>query len=105
MTNSLWQYHSESRFSRFRLNQQLSMMPVHNDIMRNMQTEARPFSGWLRGKERFKDSQANLLGNSWPIIYDFDNHMLLFGISSQADFTFAVHGIDRVIDDVCPDLV
>ena len=60
---------------------------------------------FAKGMAALKNAKEEDLWNTWTIILNFDNDMLIFGRRFQFDFAFAVHGIDRVVDDIRPYLV
>ena len=43
--------------------------------------------------------------DSRTVIADFDNYTSVIAISPDSKLAFAAHGINRVVDEICPDLI
>jgi hypothetical protein len=63
------------------------------------------FTDALRREKGIEDIGLHLWGNSRPAVTDFDHNIVVLAESSHPKFAPARHGIDRVLDDIGPDLV
>src|SRR5215475_9680638 len=74
--------------------------PAHD-----VQPKSCAFTDGLRSKKRIEDTVANFDRNTMPVIDHTDRYMIT--LTSGDDFNLAtlVHGIQRVIDQVRPDLI
>ena len=80
-------------------------MLVEDDVVCDVQSQAGANTGTFRSKERFEDAVLNPGGNPRPVIDDFDHNFAAFGVCAQDELSLTLHGTDRVVDDVGPDLV
>src|SRR5574340_308462 len=100
-----WQDCPEYCISRHRFNQKLPLMPVHDDVMRDMQSQASSRTWRLGRKEWLKDSVHDVPCDTGTVILDFDIYPIVMKIGSQINLAFPLHGINRIINDIGPDLV
>jgi len=116
LPNSHWQRHSKPRLAWLRLNRQLSVMPVHNNIVRYMQTQACAAARRLRCKERLENARANIFRDAGSIINNLDNHIVILRVCPQNNFSrlpcdckecrrVAIHSVNRVVHDIRPHLI
>jgi len=99
------QHNLELRLAWLRLNQQLPMMTIGNDIVRNVQAQACALAGRLCRKERLEDPRTDRLGYARTIICDLDDHIVILCIGPQTDLASTIHRIDGIIDDIRPHLI
>ena len=84
----------------------LNIPPVLlHDPLHSIQTESRPFPNSLGGEERFENVGLHLTRNPWTVIADLNYDAGILAISSDSKLAFSVHGVNRVINDVGPDLI
>src|SRR5580658_6749074 len=76
-----------------------------HDALDRVQTEARALANAFGSKKRLEDVGLHFFGNSRPIVADFDHGATVVAVSSDAKLAGSVHGVDRVVDNVRPDLV
>ena len=82
----------------------ISSVLLH-DSLNGIQAEARALPNAFGGEKRLKDVGLRLLGNSRPVVTDLDHDATVLAVSSDAKLAGSVHGVNRVIDNVSPDLV
>src|SRR5262245_1243005 len=71
----------------------------------DVQPKACAFAHGLCRKERIEDAIADFRWYTLPIIYDLDHHSIALAFGSDFNLAALVHGIQRVIDKVRPDLI
>ena len=76
-----------------------------HDSQRRIKAQTCAFSHSLGGEERFEDARLNLWRNPRSRISDLNHRTVAFQKGLDAQFAFAVHGIDGIVDDVGPHLV
>ncbi len=79
------------------------MLP-HNSL-NCIQTEAAALSHSLGGEKWFKDMRLDLRWNPGTVVPDLDHHTSGVAICAYPKFPPAVDGVNRVIDDVGPNLI
>ena len=79
-------------------------MLLHNSLD-GVQAEARTFPDSFRREERLKDVGLHLVGNSRTVIANLNHSATVVAIGSDAKLALSVHRVNRVINDVGPDLV
>src|SRR5437660_1770165 len=94
----------ETRVTGFGTDLNISPMLLHNSL-NGVEAEAGAFANSLGGKKRLKDVGLYLAGNSRAVIADLNYYATVIAVGSDAKLAFAVHGVNRVINNVSPDLV
>src|SRR6202035_2266243 len=79
-------------------------MLFHN-ALHGVESEAGSLAHTFGREERLEDVCLYLRRNSWTIIADFHNHAGGIAISANTKFSFSVHRVDGVVDQVGPNLV
>ena len=89
-----------------RLGTKLNISPVllHNSLDR-VQAEARAFPNSFGCEKRLKDVGLYLIGNSWTVVANLHYYATVVAVGSDAKLAFSVHRVNRVINNVGPDLV
>ena len=82
----------------------ISPMLLHNSLD-SVQAEACAFPNSFGCEKRLKDVGLHLLRNSWTVIANLNDSATIVLVGSDAKLALPVHGVNRVIDDVGPDLV
>ena len=82
-----------------------SLMLLYDDVMGDVQSHAGSFPHFLGGKKWIENAGLYFLGDAWTGVFDLDYDPLAFMPRSQGDFANAVHRIDRIVDEIRPDLV
>ncbi len=49
--------------------------------------------------------RLNFRRNAWTVVADLHDHAIVLAISAHAKFAFAAHRVDRVVDQVRPNLI
>src|SRR3569833_1320889 len=71
-----------------------------------VEAEARALTEGFGGEEGGEDAIDDLVGDARAVVADLDpNHVVGFPFGSQRQRAVAVHRLNRVVDDVGPDLV
>ena len=85
-------------------NLNISPMFLHNPLDR-IQAESSAFPNTFGCKKRLEDVGLHLVGNSWTVIADLNYNATVVAVDSDAKLAFPVHRVNRVVDNVGPDLV
>lgn len=80
-------------------------MAIDNDVMRDVETQSGPLSGRLGREKWIEDPWLDVLRYTRSVILDLHDHTLFFLIGPDRKLALSIEGIDRVIDDVRPDLI
>src|SRR5260370_40025571 len=64
-----------------------------------------PLADSLGRKKRLKDARLYVRRNSRTVIANLNHNAIGFTINSHPESAFAVHGVNRIVNDVGPDLV
>src|SRR5690606_31260508 len=84
----------------------VAAVPVDHDPVAHVQPEAGAVPDRLRGEERLEDPAAHVGWDARPGVADLDEHALVVDAAgAHGEGAAAAHGVDRVVDDVGPDLV
>ena len=75
------------------------------DSLDRVEAEAGAFAYSFGGEEGFKDVRLDVGGYSRPVVGDGDDNAAVVGISSDTKLAASVHGVNRVVDDVRPNLI
>src|SRR6185437_3274820 len=94
----------KTRVTWFRSDLNISAMLLHNPL-NCVQPESGPLSNALSCEKRFEDVGLHVRWNSRAIISNLNHNASVVAIGAHPKLALAVHRIDRVIDDVGPDLV
>src|SRR6202789_1330372 len=76
-----------------------------NNALDRVEAQARAFPNSFGREKRFEDVGLYLFRNSWTVVANLDYYATVIAIGSDAKFALAVHRVNRVIDNVGPDLV
>jgi hypothetical protein len=84
----------------------LNISPVflHHSLGR-IQAEARALPNSFGGEKRLKDVGLYLGGNPRAVISDLDHNTTILAIGSDSKLALSPHGVDRVVNNVGPDLI
>ena len=85
------------------MNLNVSPVLLHNPLD-SVEPEASTFPHSFRREERLKDVGLHLVGNSRTVIANFDYSATVVAIGSDAKLALSVHSVNRVIDELGPDL-
>ena len=88
----------------FRGDLNIAPVPLHNSL-NGVETEAGTFSNSFGSKERFEDVSSHIRWDPRAVISNFDYNAIVLAIRSDTKLAFAVHGVNRVVDDVGPNLI
>src|ERR1700685_4814540 len=94
----------ETRVAGLRTQLNISAVLLNNSLDR-VQAQARASPHSFGREKRFKDVGLYLFRNSWTVVADLDYYATVIAIGSGAQFALAVHRVNRIIDNVGPDLV
>src|ERR1043166_1140461 len=99
-----WQAHLKTGVSGLGAYLNVPTMFLHDALGR---VEAKPsaLAHSLGSEEGIKDMRQNLVRNSRAIIANFNHSTVVFAVRTHPQISFSVHGIDGVVDQVCPHLV
>src|SRR5205823_14986595 len=76
-----------------------------DDTRYSVQAQTGSLANAFRRKERLEDMRLHVGRDARPIVSDFYYHAIVFTISSDAQLTLSVHGINRFVNNVGLDLV
>jgi hypothetical protein len=79
-SDSDWQRHSKARLPRFGSYLDLTTMLVDDDVVGDMQSQARADTGSLRSKEGFENARLSLGRNPWAVVGDLNDYVAVFGV-------------------------
>src|ERR1700733_8293085 len=88
----------------FGIDLDISAMFLHNSLDR-VQTQAGAFPNCLGCEKRLKDVGLYFGGDSWTVVANLDYYATVLVVSADTEFAFSVHGVNRIIDNVGPDLI
>src|SRR5271163_4421846 len=94
----------KTRVTGFGINLNISPVLLHNSLD-GVQAEARAFPNSFGCEKRLKDVRLHLAGNSWAIVANLNYNATVVLVGSDAQLAFCVHCVNRVVNDVGPDLV
>src|SRR4029079_16296394 len=57
------------------------------------------------GEERFEQTRRDLRRNADTEVYNLDDHLAIFQARADTDFPGAVDRMNRVVDEIGPDLI
>src|SRR5581483_5790947 len=100
-----WQCDFEAGVSRTRFNGEASVMFENDDVVGDMQTQARAESDGLGRKERVKNARLNIGRNARTRIANLNTHVVGFAVGAERKFAFAFHRVNRIVNDIRPDLI
>src|SRR2546425_6015914 len=80
-------------------------MTVADNAVTDDEAETGAGADGFRGKKRFEHVRLHLRWNARAVIDDFDDQLIVFQRSADADLPGAIDGMNRVIDQVGPNLV
>ena len=75
------------------------------DALDGVEAETGALSDALGGEKRFEDMGADVRWNSRTVVDDLDHDPLVIAIRADFQFALAIHGVDRIVDQVGPNLV
>src|SRR5690242_4587458 len=76
-----------------------------NDSVNRVEAQSRTFANRLRCEERLEDAIANLRRNSRTVVSNLNQDAAKLGYRSYQQRAALVHRVNRVIDEVGPNLV
>src|SRR5690242_3026128 len=81
--------------------------PAHflDDAMNYIEAEAGSFAHALGGKKRLKDARLYFRWDARAIVGDLHEHVLIFAHRTHDQLALFFHGVDGVVDEVCPHLI
>ena len=80
-------------------------MAVDHDPIDDVEPQARTGAHALGREEGLENSLLNLQGHAWTIVGDLDLDPILGPRRPEQQLALAGHGVDRVVDQVGPDLI
>src|SRR5579862_8427532 len=87
-----------------RLKGNLAGMLVY-DASGHLQPEASAFSDALGGEEGLEDMVTGVFRDARTVIRDLHQQVVQLAGGANPQLTFAIHGLDRIVDEVRPYLV
>src|SRR5215213_10058151 len=99
------QHHSEAGLAGFGRDLKLPTVLVDDDVVGDVQAQARADARSFRGKEGFEDARLNLRGYPRSVVDDVDRDHTFRGEGAQSKLSLASYGVDRVVDQVGPHLI
>src|SRR5690242_15155017 len=79
-------------------------MLLHNSLD-GVQPESGALPDAFGGEERLEDVGLHVSRNSWPVVANFHDYAGIVTVGSHSKLAFAAHGVNRIVDQVGPDLV
>ena len=80
-------------------------MVANDDALGDVEPEAGALPDGLGGEEGVEDARLQLVGYPRPVVADLDAHTLALPARAQRDPPVGTERIDRVVDQVRPNLV
>src|SRR5580700_7822560 len=80
-------------------------MMFADDAHDGVEAETGAFANFFCGEKGVEDAGLNFGGNAGTVIANFDDGIVEFARGVDSEFTFAIHGIDGVVNEVGPDLI
>src|SRR5881397_3367156 len=77
----------------------------HHDVVDDVQAKTRAYAWRLGCIERIEDTLPALWRYTRSRVLDLDEHALLLGQRPDSEHSLPFHGVDCVVDEVCPYLV
>src|SRR5215211_2023136 len=99
------QHHPEAGLAGFGRDLKLPTVLVDDDVVGDVQAQARADARSFRGKEGFEDARLNLRGYPRSVVDDLDHNNAVRTVGAQDEFSVALYGVDRVIYEVGPHLI
>src|SRR5262249_52607124 len=101
-----WQHHDELRLAGPRLDAQVALVLFDDDPPGEIEPQAGAFTERFGGEERCEDAVDDLVRDAGAVVANlYADHVLGFTLGAQRQRAAAVHGLDRVVDDIGPDLI
>jgi hypothetical protein len=94
----------EARVTGLGANLNVSPVLLHNSLD-GVQTEACALPNSFGGEKGLKDVGLYLVRNPWAVIANLNHNATIVAVGSDAELAFSPHGVNRVIDNIGPDLV
>ncbi len=76
-----------------------------DDIVRNVQPHSGADARWLGREEQIENARLNFRRNAGSIVRDFHHDTFVLPARFDFQFPFALHRVNRIIDDVRPHLI
>lgn len=99
-----WKPYLKASVARIGTNLNVTAM-LSDDGLYSVQPQTSSFTNALGREKWIKDMGLYLRRNSRAAIADFDHNIVVIAESSHPKFTLTEHGVDRVLDEVGPDLI
>src|SRR5215211_396582 len=99
------QHHPEAGLAGFGSDLNLPPVLVDDDVVGDVQAQARADARSFCGKEGFEDARLDLWGYPRSVVDDVDRNDVVLGVGAQSKFSVAINGVDRVVDEVGPHLI
>ena len=96
--------HDESRLAGFRLDLDLTTVPVSHNALADCQAETFSRTDALCREKRLEDVREILRENSRAIVDDLHDRLIVVTPRFDRDFAMAIHRIRRVIEEIHPHL-
>jgi hypothetical protein len=97
--------HLEGGLAGPRMNPDVAFVLLHDDVVGDVQTQARAMTRRFGGKEGVKDFRLNGLRDAGAVVLDLDHDPLSFGARADHDLALALDRINRIVNDVRPNLI
>src|SRR5216683_6065892 len=95
----------EAGLAGFGLELDFTAVAIGDNAMADNQSQTGAGTDRLSGKKRLENPGLDFGRDTAPIIHDFHDYLIVFDASADADLARALNGIDRVVDEIGPDLI
>src|SRR5271156_3124919 len=96
--------HLKTCVAGFRADSNTAPVLLH-DTLNRIEAKARTFANSLRGEKGFENMRLDFGRNSRAVIGDLDHGAIVLAIGSNSKLALATHGVNRIVDDVRPNLI
>src|SRR4029453_17353571 len=83
----------------------ITVVLVDDDPVRDVETETGALADGFRGEERLEDAGPDVGRGAGGGVFDLDHEAVRVAGGAQGESATARHGVERVVDEVRPDLV
>src|SRR5258708_7166703 len=99
-----WQSHLKIGSPRFRFKRHLSAMAANNPV-NGVQSYSSALADVLGREEWLKEMRFHHVGNTGSTVDNLNETEIELSGSSNYQITLTAHGIDRIVNEIGPDLV
>src|SRR5579864_4421899 len=97
--------HREHCIAGYGTQRDVALVLCDDDAVGDVEAQPAPLAYLLGGEERLEDAGLDLRRDSKTVVADLDHRILTLLARANAQLTFAIHGVDGVVDQIGPDLV